>query len=151
MQNRVRQEHIFHQKAAEAMLLRAEAALPYAKVMLLRPKSITIKKQKHNFSELKVYLFTSLFRAFLERKLAPWNLSTWLLVLCQKHARITIFTAHPHLLAKIARKRHYEKSHCHANLNFAYINFFWGGGGKDLFFLFAEEKNICIRLRDTGM
>ena len=53
------------------MLPRAEAALPHAKVMLLRPKSITIKKQKHNFSELKAYLFTPPFRAFLERKLAP--------------------------------------------------------------------------------
>ena len=49
----MRQGRIFCQKAAEAMLPHEEAALPHVKAMLLGPKRITIKRQKHNFSKLK--------------------------------------------------------------------------------------------------
>ena len=49
----MRQGRISYQKAAEAMLPHEETALPHAEAMLLGPKRITIKRQKHNFSKLK--------------------------------------------------------------------------------------------------
>ena len=119
-QNRVWRGQVPKQKAAEAKLPHAEALLLRAEAMPLHPEAKQLQGKSIVITPQKCSFFTH-FHAFFEWKTASQNATVWLPAPCVKCARITNLTPHPHLLAKIARKCHYEKSLCHVKPLFANI------------------------------